>query len=37
MTQSPSDSSPEEIFAGDLEIARLFGTRVAAVTRRVAG
>lgn len=37
MTQSPSDSSPDEMFAGDLETARLFGERVAAATRRLAG
>lgn len=37
MTQSPSDSSPAEMSAGDLETARLFGERIAAVTRRLAG
>lgn len=37
MTQSPSDSSPDEMFAGDLATARLFGERVAAATRRIAG
>jgi NAD(P)H dehydrogenase (quinone) len=37
MTQSPSDSSPEEMFTGDLETARMFGERVATVSRRIAG
>ena len=37
MAQSPSDSRPDEMFAGDLETARLFGERVAAVTQRVTG
>ena len=32
MAQSPSDSSPAEMLPGDLETARLFGARVAAVT-----
>jgi multimeric flavodoxin WrbA len=35
MTQSPSDSSPDEMFAGDLATARLFGERIAAVARRL--
>ena len=34
MAQTPSDASPDEIPAGDLETARLFGQRVAAVTAR---
>jgi len=34
MAQSPSDSSPAEMLPGDLETARLFGARVAAVTAR---
>ena len=34
MAQSPSDSSPEEMLPGDLETARLFGQRVAAVTEK---
>ena len=32
IAQSPSDSSPEEMLPGDLETAKLFGKRVAAVT-----
>jgi NAD(P)H dehydrogenase (quinone) len=35
MTQSPSDSSPAEMFPGDLETARLFGRRVAEVAAMV--
>ncbi len=34
MAQSPSDASPAEMLAGDLETARLFGQRVADVTAR---
>ena len=34
MAQSPSDSSPAEMPAGDLETARLFGERVAQVSAR---
>ena len=34
MAQSPSDSSPAEMLPGDLETARLFGQRVAAVTAK---
>ena len=34
MAQSPSDSSPAEMFPGDLETARLFGKRVAETTAR---
>lgn len=34
MAQTPSDASPDEMLAGDLETARLFGQRVAAVTVR---
>ncbi|MGJ7495923.1 flavodoxin family protein [Variovorax sp. RT4R15] len=34
MAQSPSDSSPAEMPAGDLETARLFGERVAKVSER---
>jgi len=37
MTQSPSDSSPDEMFDGDLATARLFGQRIAETTRRLAG
>jgi multimeric flavodoxin WrbA len=35
MAQSPSDSSPDEMLAGDLETARLFGQRVAKVAARL--
>ena len=35
MAQSPSDSTPDEMPAGDLETARLFGRRVAEVTARI--
>ena len=35
MAQSPSDSSPDEMPAGDLETAKLFGQRVAAVAAAV--
>ena len=31
MAQSPSDASPDEMPAGDLETARLFGARIAEV------
>ncbi len=34
MAQTPSDASPDEMLAGDLETARLFGQRVAAVSAR---
>lgn len=37
MMQSPSDASAEEVFPGDLETARLFGERVATVTRQLRG
>ena len=38
MSTSPSDASPDEMHAGDLETARQFGRRVAEVTRQfVAG
>jgi len=35
MAQSPSDASPAEMLPGDLETARLFGQRVAAVAERL--
>ena len=34
MAQSPSDSSPDEMLPGDLETAKLFGQRVAKVSRQ---
>jgi NAD(P)H dehydrogenase (quinone) len=37
MAQSPSDASAAEMFAGDLETARLFGQRVAVVAARWGG
>jgi hypothetical protein len=37
MAQSPSDSSPDEMLPGDLETARLFGQRVAAVVTKFRG
>lgn len=37
MAQTPSDASPDEIPAGDLETARLFGQRVAQVSARLSG
>ena len=36
MAQSPADCSPEEMLPGDLETARLFGQRVAAIAARLA-
>lgn len=36
MAQTPSDASPDEIPPGDLETARLFGERVAAIAKRTA-
>lgn len=35
MAQSPSDSSPDEMLPGDLETAKLFGQRVAAIADRL--
>jgi len=37
MAQSPSDASPAEMLAGDLETARLFGKRVADVATQFKG
>ena len=37
MMQSPSDASAEEVLPGDLETARLFGERVAAITKQLRG
>jgi NAD(P)H dehydrogenase (quinone) len=37
MAQSPSDSSPDEMLPGDLETARLFGQRVAAIAVKLRG
>jgi len=35
MMQSPSDAGPDEVLPGDIETARLFGERVAAITGRL--
>lgn len=37
MAQTPSDASPDEMPAGDLETAKLFGKRVAEVTAKFRG
>jgi NAD(P)H dehydrogenase (quinone) len=37
IAQSPSDSGANDMAAGDLETARLFGKRVAEVAARVRG
>lgn len=37
MAQSPSDAGAAEMFPGDLETARLFGARVAAIAARFKG
>lgn len=37
MAQSPSDAGANEMLPGDLETARLFGARVAAVTKQFKG
>lgn len=37
MSQSPSDASPDDMLPGDLESARQFGLRVAAVSQRLRG
>ena len=36
MTQSPADASPDEVPAGDLATAKLFGARVATVAAKLA-
>ncbi len=36
MTATPSDASPDEVIPGDIETAKKFGERVAAVTARFA-
>ncbi|TAK74846.1 MAG: flavodoxin family protein [Aquabacterium sp.] len=36
MTATPADASPDEMAAGDLKTARLFGERIAGVARRLA-
>jgi NAD(P)H dehydrogenase (quinone) len=35
MAQTPADASPEEMSTGDLETARMYGTRVAEIAARV--
>ncbi|OIN92754.1 MAG: NADPH-dependent FMN reductase [Comamonadaceae bacterium CG1_02_60_18] len=37
MAQTPSDASPAEMLPGDLETARLFGQRVAAIAAQIRG
>lgn len=37
MMQTPSDASVDEVVQGDLETARIFGERVAAITKRFKG
>ena len=37
MAQTPSDSSPDEMSLGDLETAKLFGLRVAELSRKFRG
>lgn len=37
MMQTPSDASPDEVNAGDLETARLYGTRIAEVASQFKG
>lgn len=37
MMQTPSDASVDEVNAGDIETARLFGERVAAITKQIKG
>jgi hypothetical protein len=34
MMQTPSDASPDEVNAGDLETAKLYGARVADIARK---
>ena len=36
LVQTPADASADEVPSGDLETARLYGARVAAVTARLA-
>jgi hypothetical protein len=35
MMQTPSDASAEEVNAGDLETAKLYGQRIAEITKRL--
>ncbi|MDT4868512.1 hypothetical protein D3C86_2191670 [compost metagenome] len=35
MTATPADATPDEMVAGDLETARLFGQRIADSVRRL--
>ena len=37
MMQTPSDASAEEVLPGDIETARLFGERVAQITKQLKG
>lgn len=35
MAQTPADASPEEMSAGDLETARLYGARIAEISGKL--
>jgi hypothetical protein len=35
MMQTPSDASADEVNPGDLETARLYGQRIAEITKRM--
>ena len=37
MMQTPSDASADEVVQGDLETARLYGERIAHITRQFKG
>jgi NAD(P)H dehydrogenase (quinone) len=37
MAQTPADATPEEMSPGDMETARLYGVRVAAIAAKLAG
>jgi multimeric flavodoxin WrbA len=37
MMQTPSDAGVDEVFPGDIETARLFGERIAAITKQFKG
>jgi hypothetical protein len=37
MMQTPSDASADEVNAGDLETARLYGERIAKITHQLRG
>jgi len=35
LTRAPADAAPDEVFSGDLESARLYGERIAAITAKL--